>query len=215
VDHSSAEIENGFSSQWFTLSPDKLWTVFKVRIDAATTSSGTAYPRSELRELAENSVDRAAWNGASGTHTLEHVSKIMHVPPNKSSACFSQIHDASSDLARLQTEGSNGTLRLVLRNTPPGSSSETVRTVQASYTIGANVTVKWSVVNGNGTLAVNGANYTFPASASGCYFKYGCYAQTNETIDAASEYCEVHVQHGTSKTWHTGYAANSTPVYTS
>lgn len=214
VDHSGAEIESGFSSQWFTLSPDKLWTIFKVQIDGATTSSGTKYARSELRELGPNNVDKAAWDGSNGTHTLEHLSKVMHVPPNKSSVCASQVHDASSDLARLQTEGSNGSLHLVLRNTPPGSSSETVRTVQASYTIGANIAVKWSIVNGNGTLTVNGTNWTFPAAISGCYFKYGAYAQTNETIDSASEYCEVWVQQGTSKTWHTGYAAPTTPVYT-
>ena len=138
----------------------------------------------------------------------------MHVPPNKSWVCFSQIHDASSDLARLLTEGSNGTLKLTLRNTPPGSTSETTRTVQSSYTIGSNIAIKWSVVNGNGTVTVNGNSLTFPAGTSGCYFKYGSYAQTNETLDSASDTCEVWVQAGSSKTWHTGYAANTTPVYT-
>lgn len=213
VDHNEAAIESGFSSQWFTLDSSKLWVIFKVRIDAATTSSGTKYARSELRELAENGTSNAAWNGSSGTHTHEHTSKVMHVPPNKSSVCFSQIHDASSDLVRLQTEGSSGSVKLVLRNTPPGSDSETVRTVASTYSIGAEVSVKWSVVNGNGTVVINGSSFTYPAGTSGCYFKNGAYAQTNETIDSASETCEVWVKAGTEKTWHTGYTSPTTPVY--
>lgn len=212
VDHTQTEIQNGFSSQWFSLDASKLWVIFKVRIDAATTSTNTKYPRSELRELSE-SGSNAAWNGSSGTHTHEHTSKVMHVPPNKSSVCFSQIHDASSDLVRLQTEGSVGAVKLVLRNTPPGSDTETVRTVASTYTIGGEVTVKWSVVNGNGTVVINGASFTYPAGTSGCYFKNGAYAQSNETIDSASETCEVWVKAGTEKTWHTGYASPTTPVF--
>lgn len=213
VDHSLAEIAAGFTSQWYQLSSDKLWTICKVQIDAATTSSGTKYARCEHRELGLNGTDKAAWDGTTGEHRLKHISKIMHVPPNKSSVCFSQIHNASSDLVRLQTEGSNGSLKLVLRNTPPGSSTETVRTVQASYTLGAEVSVAWSVVNGSGTVTINGTAWTFPAGDTGCYFKYGAYAQTNETIDNATDTCEVWVKNGSVETWHTGYPAPSTPTW--
>jgi hypothetical protein len=100
VDHSLAEIAAGFTSQWYQLSSDKLWTICKVQIDAATTSSGTKYARCEHRELGLNGTDKAAWDGTTGEHRLKHISKIMHVPPNKSSVCFSQIHNASSDLVR-------------------------------------------------------------------------------------------------------------------
>ena len=205
TDYDAAQIAGGYQSDpEFIQNAAGDAVQFRVRMDAKTTSTNTKYPRSELRELNEAGTGLASWNGASGTHYMEGISRVTHLPPSKPWVVFCQIHDASSDLIRVQTEGSLGALKLVARNTPPGSSSETVTTVQASYTLGTDISWRLEVINGAGKLYIGGvAVLNFPCSASGMYFKAGAYAQSNSTIDAASEYVAVELRN--LKTWHTGY----------
>jgi hypothetical protein len=205
TDYDASQIAGGYSSDpEFIQNAAGDAVQFRVRMDAKTTSSGTKYPRSELRELNEAGTGNAAWDGSSGTHYMEGISRVTHLPPTKPWAVFCQIHDASSDLIRVQTEGSLGALKLVARNTPPGSSTETVTTVQASYTLGTDIVWRLEVIGGSGKLYLGGTQVlTFPAGESGCYFKAGCYAQSNSTIDSASEYAAVELRN--LKCWHTGY----------
>jgi len=205
TDYDAATIAGGYSSDpEFIQNAAGDAVQFRVRMDAKTTSSGTKYPRSELRELNEAGTGNAAWDGSSGTHYMEGISRVTHLPPVKPWVVFCQVHDASSDLVRVQTEGSPGALKLVMRNTPPGSSTETVTTVQASYTLGTDIVWRLEVIGGAGKLYIGGTVVgTFPAGESGCYFKAGAYAQSNSTIDAASEYAAVELRN--LKCWHTGY----------
>jgi hypothetical protein len=205
TDYSPATIEGGYESDpEFIATPDGLAVQFRVEMDAATTSSGTDYPRSELREYNEAGTGQASWDGGTGNHYMEGISRVTHLPPVKPWAVFCQIHDSSSDLIRVQTEGtSTSALKLVARNTPPGGSEETV-TVQASYTLGDDIHWRLEVTDGAGTLYIGGvAVRSFPADQTGCYFKAGCYAQSNDTIDSASEYASIELRnlvHG-----HTGW----------
>jgi hypothetical protein len=212
VDHSPQEIEAGFSSNPEFIGVDAdAWCRFRVEMDGGTTSSGTKYPRSELREFAENSTDHAAFDGNTGTHYMQGISRFVHLPPNKPWAVMCQIHDASSDLIRVQSEGtSTSSLKLVARHTPPGG-SETATTVKASISLMEEISWKLEIVDGTGTLYINGSSVlTFGAGATGLYMKAGCYAQSNDTIDAATEYAAVDIKAGSLETWHTGYAAPST-----
>lgn len=210
TDYSPSEIEGGYTSDpEFKVSDDGTAVQFRVRCDAARTSANTKYPRCELREYDEAGADRAAWNGASGTHYMQGISRVTHLPPIKPWVVVCQVHDSESDLVRVQTEGtSTSNLKLVARNTPPGGGSEEVVTIQSSYTLGDDIKWKLEVIDGNGTIYINGvAVRTFPASTSGCYFKAGCYIQTNTSDigEDPAEYGAVELrelQH-----WHTGWPA--------
>lgn len=209
VDKSPQDIAGGFQSNPEFISVDAdAWVRFRVRMDGGTTSSGTKYPRSELREYDDDNTTKIAFDGNTGTHYMQATSRIVHVAPNKPWVCFFQVHDASSDLCRVQLEGtSTSALKVVARNTPPGGGSETVQTIMASYTLGTPLDWRMEIIDGQGKVYLNGAVVsTFPAGASGLYFKCGAYAQSNETIDAADEYVAVDIKAGTLKHFHTGWA---------
>lgn len=212
VDTSPADVAAGYESnpQFISVDADA-WVRFRIQLDGATTSSGTKYARSELREFDEAGTTKIAFDGTTGTHYIEGTSRITHLPPNKPWVCFFQIHDASSDLCRVQTEGTSTTaLKIVARNTPPGSSTETATTIMASYTLGTEIAWRMEIIAGVGKVFLNGTLVrTFPASATGLYFKVGAYAQSNETTDSATEYVAVDIKAGSLKQWHTGWP---TPV---
>src|SRR5690606_646636 len=118
---------------------------FRVKITEGRTSNNTKYPRTELREFEEPDEnggdpdsDRAAWNGSSGTHWMKGRSRVKQVAREKPWVCFFQIHDADSDLIRVQTEHrSNGSLFLNIRYTPNDSGgSELKQEALGSYQLG-------------------------------------------------------------------------------
>lgn len=160
---------------------------FSARADAKTTSKKTKYGRSELRELNADG-SKAAWDGRKGYHRLSWTARVMKAPDGRSRICFGQIHDSRSDLVRLQTEGTNGSVKLVARNTPPGSDTETVKTIRSSYRLGDPIVCDLDVANGKGTVYLDGvAVHMFPAAIAGCYAKTGCYNQFNASQVPASE----------------------------
>src|SRR5215813_3962832 len=62
---------------------------------SGTVQPGATYPRSELREMNPGGTE-AAWSTTSGTHTMEIVQRITHVPKVKSQLIAGQIHDATA-----------------------------------------------------------------------------------------------------------------------
>lgn len=157
--------------------------VFTAPCGGATTS-GSGYPRSELREMANYGVDNASWSTTSGTHTMEVLQAITHLPVVKPHVVAGQIHDAGDDVIVCRLEGStlffdlNGTRGPVLTTT---------------YHLGDVFSIKWIVRNGGIECYYNG-NYifTYRKSDSGCYFKSGCYTQSNTSKgDSATAYGQV------------------------
>lgn len=205
TDYSPTQIQNGYTSNpefMVVIYNGVPYVQFRVRADAAKTSTNTKYPRSELREFGESGTSVIAFSGVSGTHYMLGKSRLMHKMAIKGWICFFQVHDASSDLCRVQLEDT----KIVMRNTPPGSDSETVKTVQASYTMTDEIDWKMQIVNGLGTVFLGGVSVgTFPASEGGLYYKAGCYSQSGTASgEAADDYSMVYLrdfQH-----WHTGWA---------
>lgn len=208
TDYSPSQIEGGYSSDpefKVVIYNGIPYVQFQVAANAQTTSSGTKWPRSELREMQENATDNSlkmAFNGGSGTHWMKAKSRLMKAMTNKPWICFTQIHNGGSDLARVQCEGN----KLVCRNTPPGSSSETVKTVQSTYNFTDEIDWEIGINAGSGYLKISGVQVqTFPANTSGCYFKTGCYSQSGSLngTESSSDYARVYMrdlQH-----WHTGW----------
>lgn len=197
----------GFDADpYFTVNAAKTAVQFRVRADSATTS-GTSYPRSELRELDLTGAD-LAFDNATGTHRLHGRSKITHLPAVKPSIVVAQLHGgAASDLVQIasQLNGGSGLVELIVRIN--GSSSGLPK-LSTNYAAGTEFEWKIECVNGVAAIYYNDmvtpviSGQTLTASTE-CYFKAGCYMLTNETIDAATEYGMVELRDF--DVWHTGW----------
>jgi hypothetical protein len=226
-DYSQASIEDGASPPG---DPNKFFlstagnAVFRINASAGTTSTNTKHPRCECRELQQNGTSPAAWDGRTGTHYLKARVRIIQVTTNRPWICFGQIHGSSnspntSDLIRLQTEGTAGTstnLSLIARRTPPGGSE--IRTVlRTGYNVGDWFNYEIWQIDGTITVYIDGV---LKLTATGMgqnfnYFKWGCYLQDSLGEGAASgDWGAVEFERGSVKVWHSGYPDPSTPVFT-
>lgn len=220
-DYDQDLIEDGFTEdEKFELTSEGN-ARFGIGVNDGRTSEGTNYPRSELRELTP-SGSNAAWDGGTGVHYMRGRSRVTSVASLKPWVVFFQIHDSSSDLIRVMTEsggsGSTG-LRIRARRTPPGGGSEITTTLRPSYEIGEWLDWEIRVENGDLRVIINDAvvlNVPGGGDTTGCYFKAGCYAQSNtETEDGDDEqFFAVEIEKGSFQAWHTGYATPTEPVFT-
>ncbi len=190
-----------YTDQWFKVTPQKDGVIFRAPVNGAHTS-GSSYPRSELREMINNGLGQAAWSNSSGVHTMAIDQAITAVPQTKKHVVAGQIHDASDDVIVIRLELPN--LYVNVGTNPPGGNQH-VATLDANYTLGKRFTVKFEATGGKTNIYYNGAPipaYTLTRSYSGAYFKTGAYTQSNcstETSGAcvASNYGEVVVYRAT------------------
>jgi hypothetical protein len=177
------ELNSFQDAQYFHVDDTRIGVVFKAHCGGATTS-GSGYPRSELREMVNNGSARASWSTTSGTHTMEITQAITHLPVVKPQIVVGQIHDASDDVIVFRLEG---TKLFIDQNGDNGP------VLTTSYRLGDVFTTKFVARNGGVECYYNGQYiYTYPVNTSGCYFKAGAYTQSNTSKgDAASAYGEV------------------------
>jgi hypothetical protein len=173
-----------FSNQYFRLTGDKRGVIFNAPVGGAHTS-GSSYPRSELREMTSGGKNKAAWSNKSGVHTLTIRQAITHLPVVKPEVVAGQIHDGEDDVIqirltskRLEVWWNDGKNRALL---------------DANYTIGKTHDLKIEAANSRIKVWYNNAQKADIAlSGSGWYFKAGCYTQSNTSKgDSASAYGEV------------------------
>jgi hypothetical protein len=157
--------------------------VFTAPCSGATTS-GSGYARSELREMINSGTAKASWSTTSGTHTMEITQAITHLPVAKPHVVAGQIHDAGDDVIVFRLEGT----KLFI-----DENGKTGPILTANYHLGDVFTVKFVAKSGGVGCYYNGQYiFTYPVSASGCYFKAGCYTQSNtSTGDAPTAYGQV------------------------
>jgi len=157
---------------------------FTVPVDGSV-QPGSTYPRSELREMKRGGGE-AAWSTTSGTHTMEIVQRITHLPRVKAQLVAGQIHDASEYVLLVRLDGSN--LHVVYQD-------QTVGVLDPDYQLGTTFTVR--IVAGGGFIDVYHDNVRKAHVAdrrTGCYFKAGCYLQTNTSRgDAPDDYGQVEI----------------------
>jgi len=145
---------------------------FRAPVNGVTTS-GSGYPRSELREMSNNGTAKASWSSTSGTHTMFLDEAITAVPQTKKHVVAGQIHDASDDVLVVRLEYPNLYVNVDGKN---------LFTLDSSYSLGERFTVKFEVENGQTKVYYNGGQspvYVLDKSYSGAYFKTGAYAQSN------------------------------------
>ncbi|MEZ4288906.1 MAG: polysaccharide lyase family 7 protein [Polyangiales bacterium] len=170
---------------YFYVDKAKMAVVFRAHAGGVTTS-GSGYPRSELREMANGGKDKASWSTTSGVHTMTTRQAITHLPVVKPHVVVAQIHDAGDDVIMVRLEGKHLFVE--------GGGDE-LGTLDSNYQLGTVFDLK--IVASGGKIAVYFNDMSRPAvttsvSTSGCYFKAGVYTQSNTSKgDAASAYGEA------------------------
>ena len=156
--------------------------VFWCPVTGATTS-GSSYPRSELRELLDPNDNSVNWTGY-GTHILDTRCKVMQLPSTKK-VIVGQIHcftGAARPLLKLQYN--NGTIDALVKESP--NSDTDTHFPFANVGLSNNIAYQFRMVDGWLSMIVNGATQsvnvfqTDPAwTNQGLYFKAGDYCQDN------------------------------------
>jgi hypothetical protein len=177
------ELKGFQDAKYFHVNSAHNGVVFNAPCGGATTS-GSGYPRSELREMSNNGISQASWSTTSGTHTMEITQAITHLPVVKPHVVAGQIHNAADDVIVFRLEG---TKLFIDEN---GNNGPVLTT---NYQLGTIFTLKFIARNGGVECYYNGQYiYTYSVSTSGCYFKAGCYTQSNTSKgDAPTAYGEV------------------------
>ncbi len=172
-----------FQDAYFCVNSTQNGVVFTAPCGGATTS-GSSYPRSELREMANNGQTEASWSTSSGTSAMEITEAITHLPVVKPQIVAGQIHGPSDDVTVFRLEGQHLFIDL---NGTAGP------TLTSSYNLGDVFTVKFVAHNGGVDYYYNGQYiWTYAIKATGCYFKAGAYTQSNTSKgDAATAYGQV------------------------
>ncbi len=173
---------------YFFVSPARNSVIFRAHAGGATTS-GSGYPRSELRERVANGSVDISWSSSTGIHTMFIDQRVNHLPVQKPHIVVGQIHGGGDDVTVFRLEGTklfidlNGNDGPVLTN---------------NYQLGTRFTVKFVVQNDQVKYYYNGnlVPFTYNKSINGGYFKAGAYTQSscqgdkrvpNESCDAYGE----------------------------
>lgn len=181
------------SNQWFQYVNGAL------QFTAHCGDTGTpTYSRSELREMNKDGT-AAAWSSSLGTHTMNVRQRATHLPVAKPELVMGQIHNADGT--------GTGPELLIVAYGPP--LKDPAKIVLTAYYYWANVQVvldpdyklgTWydlKIVASGGYVDVyyNGVLKGHrPLAITGCYFKAGCYNQSNLTTgDVATAYSQVEI----------------------
>lgn len=180
----------GFSvSPYFLPLSDCGGVQFRAPVNGVTTS-GSSYPRSELREMADGGSANADWSTSSGTHVMYIDQAITSVPQTKKHVVAGQIHDADDDVIVIRLEYPKLFIDINGNDGP---------VLDPNYELGKRFNVKFVATNGQVKIYYNGnpsPAHILNKSTSGCYFKAGAYTQSNcekESNCSDNNYGEVKI----------------------
>lgn len=143
---------------------------FRANAGGATTS-GSNFPRSELREMINKGKQPANWSSSEGTHTLFIDQRVTHLPDVRKHMVIGQIHDADKYLIFFRLEDQK-----LLVSVNGGDRV----TLDEHYQLGKRFSVKMIVSNDQTKCYYNNElKYTYKGSFSGAYFKAGAYVQSS------------------------------------
>lgn len=167
---------------WFIVASDGTGVQFRAPVNSPTTS-GSKYPRSELREMADNGTTNAAWSSTQGTHTMFLDQVITKVPKIKKHVVAGQIHDDNDDIIVIRLEYPNLYINVDGKN---------VYILDSSYALGKRFTIKFEVNGAQTKVYYNNSQtpvYILNLNYSSAYFKAGAYTQSNCTREIPFLFC--------------------------
>nr|BBH51063.1 alginate lyase [Hydrogenophaga sp.] len=178
-----------YSSEYFQLNETKTGVLMTSIMGGATTSAGTAFARTELRER-EASGEKSAWDCANAVRSMTLRQRILKAPTHKSEVSVGQIHDAKNDNLEVfykgPSQGANGVSDTgVMLAKFNGMSSTKAPVLDDEYRLGDTMVVKVSTREGVMTVdyrnersgKTSTASAPFEKIIGGCYFKAGNYPQ--------------------------------------
>jgi hypothetical protein len=177
------QLTNFHSAPWFQVNPGG-GILFRAPVNGVTTS-GSGYPRSELREMTSDGRQLASWSSTSGTHTMFIDQMITAVPTTKRHIVVGQIHDSGDDVIVIRLEYPNLYVNVDGRN---------VFTLDNNYTLGERFQVRFVVSGGRTQVFYNNAAtpaYILTQNYSRAYFKAGAYTQSNCQRENQSSLCNA------------------------
>lgn len=173
-----------FSNPFFYVNTVNNSVVFIAECGGFTTS-GSKYPRSELREM--NSKELASWDIAKGSHLMSWTAAITHIPFVKQQVVVGQIHNDKDDLMFIRL--SKNILEVVHNSVIYGILDE-------NYKLGSKYTMSILAKEGEITVTYNNTKKIIikPKNSKANYFKLGMYTQSNVSKgDKAKTYGKVEI----------------------
>lgn len=163
--------------------------IFMAPANGATTS-GSANPRCELREMVPGGGQEIAWNASVGVHTLTIDLKITQRPTRSDGmnpVVVGQIHNEDDDVTVARLHGPD------LLATE-GDAIPLGNVLIENYVLGTRFLLKMEAGSFGCRYYINNVlKLTVPISnPQGCYFKGACYTQANPS-NGGSGQGEVHV----------------------
>ncbi|TCC91088.1 polysaccharide lyase family 7 protein [Pedobacter hiemivivus] len=164
------ELQTYSNEFWFYANNGGNAVVFRA-ITGGTTTKGSGYPRSELREMIDNGKKNASWSSSTGTHTLFIDQSIIHLPVKKPHIVVGQIHDVDDDVIVFRLEKNKLFVKMDNDKGP---------ILDENYQLGTRFTVMFKVSNDQTECYYNGKlKFTYPKAFTGAYFKAGAYVQSS------------------------------------
>lgn len=127
---------------------------------------------------------RASWTTDKGKHTMIITQSVTVLPPVKKHIVCAQIHDENDDLMMIRLEGK----KLFVERNKIGNVS-----LDKDYKLGTKFQIKIQAEKSRVKVWYNGElKMDWKVKAEGCYFKAGCYTQSNPSKgDSPKSYGEV------------------------
>jgi hypothetical protein len=161
------------NSPYYFYDKTKSGLVFRAHTGGAHTS-GSGYPRSELREMTNEGKSQAKWNSEIGKHSMEIDQAITALPTQKKHVVAGQIHSTGDfdDVITCRLE----TNKLFLSH---NGKKATVLT--ESYTLGKRFKIRFEVEKNQIKTYYNDSKQPveiYDIAFPDAYFKAGCYTQS-------------------------------------
>ncbi|WNR43826.1 polysaccharide lyase family 7 protein [Paenibacillus roseipurpureus] len=203
---SVAQLANGYTSPYFYTDPSDGSMTFWAPVNGGTTS-GSSFPRSELREMLVPNDNTTNWMW-SGIHTMTATEKVT-VVPSTGKVIALQIHGVSptggnaNPLVKMQYDSNKHAVDFLAKNASVGGSD--THFVFGGIHVGDTYNAQIQVIDGVLYMTVNGVtqSYDFIAADPGWkdlqfYFKAGAYTQDNvgpSTEGGVVKIYSLHVTH--------------------
>ncbi len=180
------ELESFVDPRYFSVNEESGGVVFRAPCGGSTTK-GSRFPRCELREMTNRGTIRAAWGTDDPIiHSMTIRQAITATPPVKKHVVCAQIHDADDDVLMIRLEGT----KLFIERNAVGDVM-----LDREYKLGTPFDLRIQAGDGHVMVWHDGElKMDWKLSRKGCYFKAGCYTQSNPSRgDAADSYGEVEI----------------------